>query len=154
MRGFIAILIAAVVFFAGCSQEQLIEFALENALRAAVDAAVAENEDAAKVMAHMEKRIDLKVVSSEITQSGVTADCRVSSPDLTGFVESFHANDYATRAELVDAICKAVDTAPITTHEMTLGFRVTESGYDLIDIEDFLEAYSGGSFEILQDMQK
>ena len=149
----IAMLLAVAVFFAGCTQEQVIEVVLENTLEFAVNSAVAENEDAAKVVAHMQKRIDMKVLSSEIKDTGAMAECRVASPDLTEFVENFNANDYATQEELVDAICKAIDTAPIVTHEMTLGFEVTEDGYNLIDVEVFLNAYCGGCLDILQNMQ-
>ena len=150
----IAMLLAVTVFFAGCTQEKLIEFALEETLHLAVDAVAAENEDVAKVVTHIEKRVDIEVLSSQITADGVVAQCRVSSPDLTDFVENFDMNEYATQEEVIDAICKAVDTTSITTHEMNLGFLIQDGSYELVEVDAFLNAYCGGCLELLQDMQK
>lgn len=149
----IAMLLAVAVFFAGCTKEKLIEYTLETSLEYAIDSAVAEDEDAAEVVAHLRQKSDIKVLSSEISANGVTAKCSVSAPDLTAFVENFDAKDYETREELVDAIKAAIDAAPVTSREVTVGFESTGDGYAPLSMEDFLNAYCGGSLELFEDIQ-
>ena len=152
MRSIIAVLIAVTVFFAGCTREQVIEVVLENTLRFAVNSFVADAKDVSIVVEHMQNKVDMKVISSETTEVGLTARCRISSPDLTEFAENFDMDDYETREILVDAIIKAIDETEIVTQEVDVSFRITENGYDPVELDDFLNAYCGGTLELIREM--
>lgn len=145
----IALLIATTIFFAGCSPMQAVEHVLETALTTAIKSAVVGNEDAVKVMEHMQNRVDVEILSCQPTQNGVDALCRVSSPDLTEFAENFNASDYETQEALVDAIIKAIDTAPVTEKEVKVGFKNEGGTYVPTGIEEFLNAYLGGGMELV-----
>jgi hypothetical protein len=148
-KSIVVLLIALAVFLTGCSQEQALDISLRAAINLAINSAVAENEDAARVVEHMQARIKFEMISTKTTNKGVDALYRVSSPDLTAFIEDFDANDYATQEEMVEAIINGIEAAPITEKEVTVGFQ---NGVP-VEYEDFLYAYSGGSYGLIADMQ-
>lgn len=126
------------------------EFALKTALNKAVDAAVASDKDAAEIADHLQKKVDIKILSSEISGSGVTAVCRIASPDIAEFVDNFDVEDCATKEALVAAVIKAIDAAPVTEKEITVGFKSNGSGYELIALDEFLDAYTCGCLDLLK----
>lgn len=148
-KSIVVLLIALAIFFAGCSQEQMLDVSLRSAINLAINSAVADNEDAARVVEHMQARISFEMISTKTTNKGVDALYRVSSPDLTAFVEDFDVNNYATQEEMVEAIINAIEAAPITEKEVTVGFQ---NGVP-VEYEDFLYAYSGGSYGLIAGMQ-
>ena len=148
-KSIVVLLIALSVFLTGCSQEQVLDTSLRSAINLVINTAVAENEDAARVVEHMQAKISFEMLSTKTTKKGVDALYRVSSPDLTAFIEDFDANDYATQEEMVEAIIHAIDSAPVTEKEVTVGFQ---NGVP-VEYEDFLYAYSGGSYSLIAGMQ-
>jgi hypothetical protein len=97
----------------------------------------------------MQARIRFEILSTKTTKKGVDALYRVSSPDLTAFIKDFDVNNYATREEMVEAIINAIESASVTEKEVTVGFQ---NGVP-VDFEDFLYAYSGGSYSLIAGMQ-
>ena len=62
---------------------------LRASINLVINSAVAENEDAARVVEHMQARISFEMLSIKTTKKGVDALYRVSSPDLTAFIKDF-----------------------------------------------------------------
>ncbi len=154
----LAALMAVTVLFTGCSflqtaQNKVVEKTLNAAVNGAIDAAVDGNEDISRVADEMQSNVELKVLSSSISEDGMTATCLVTAPDLTEFIGSFDINDYPNMEALCDAVIAAISDAPKTEKEITIGFQSTEDGYELLALDSFLNAYFGGGIDILEDLQ-
>jgi len=154
----LALCVVMTALFAGCSllqkaQDKAVEFSLETAVDVAIDAAVQDNEEIGRVAEHMQARVDMQVLSSTISGDGVTAQLKVTAPDLSEFIGTFDLNDYANEQELCDAVIAAIDKAPVTEKEVTVGLKKNGSEYELLELDAFLDAYLGGGIEILEDLQ-
>lgn len=154
----LAVCLAITVLFSGCAlmqkaQDKVLEVSLTSAIDFAIYSAVGENEEIARVADSLQKRVQMKVVSSVISGEGLTAQCVITAPDLTEFIGSFDLNDYQNEQELCDAVIAAIENAPATQKEVTVGLKKTDSGYDLLDLEAFLNAYFGGGIDILNELQ-
>lgn len=154
----LAVCLVISVLFGGCdllqkAQDELVEFSLTSAINIAIDSAVGENEEIGRVADTLQKKVQMEVVSSSISGEGVTATCLVTAPDLTEFIGSFDLKDYENEQELCDAVIAAIESAPATQKEVTVGLKKTDSGYEPLDLEAFLNAYFGGGIDILKDLQ-
>lgn len=146
------------VLFSGCSflqkaQDKIVEISLNSAVDFAIDSAVSGNEEIGRVADSLQKKVQMDVVSSAISGDGLTAQCVITAPDLTEFIGSFDLNDYANEQELCDAVIAAINNAPTTQKEVTVGLEKTDSGYELLSLDAFLDAYFGGGLDILKDLQ-
>jgi hypothetical protein len=153
--GFIALVVClAMMTFTGCdlvqqAQNKAVEFALNTAVDVMLDSAISANaaagqeEGVAEVANHIKNKVTLRVTDSTISGEEVSAQCMITAPDMTDFIENFDASQYATEQELYDAIKAAADNAPMTQKEVTIGLKKTETGYEPLDVESVVAAFFG-----------
>lgn len=140
------------------AQNEVVEFALEATVDAVMDNALVELDQAAPVVESLQGKVELQVVSSQITQEGMTATCQVSAPDITEFVETLDVNDYTNddgtlnEDKLLNDLMAAIDGAPVTQQEVTVGLQSTENGYVPTDMEAFVNACTGGMLDALMEL--
>lgn len=153
--GFIALVVClAMMTLTGCdfvqqAQNKVVEVALNTTIETMLESTIRDNTVAEKadgvadVANHIQDKVTLKVTDSSLFGETMTAQCMITAPDLTDFIENFDASQYATEQELYDAIKAAADNAPMTQKEVTIGLKKTEAGYEPMDIENLIAAYFG-----------
>ena len=127
--------------------------AIQSAIQAKLDFAQGDDEAVQdKIFVQIESKNGFEVVSFTEEEAGGVATLRVYAPNLYEVARSIdEGNQYSNDEELENAIIEAISNAEIVEKELTVEFKATDDGYEPILTMEFVDAYYGGIFKLLNE---
>ena len=134
---------------------QPIEVKAQHALQTILNASTAEGEEPDELLTQAESRSGFEVVSCTETETGAVATIRVYAPNLYAVAKEIDENNqFESEEELRQAVIEAVGKAEIVEQEIPLEYVMTENGLEPVLSMEFIDAYYGGIFKLLEDALK
>ena len=134
---------------------QPIEVKAQHALQTILNASTAEGEEPDELLTQAESRGGFEVVSCTETETGAVATIRVYAPNLYAVAKEIDENNqFESEEELRQAVIEAVGKAEIVEQEIPLEYVMTENGLEPVLSMEFIDAYYGGIFKLLEDALK
>lgn len=149
----LAIATAILVSCTGFNKNEPLDVQVENALEAVLDMVVSLEENPDDLLTVTASRCEFEVLSCDDTEIGASVTILVKAPDLYTVAKEIDANQvFETDEELQNAVVEAITTAQIVEQEIMIEFRETENGYEPMLTMEFLDAYFGGVFKLLDEV--
>ena len=98
----------------------------------------------AQYLVKLEQMAEVTVLDFTESEGIITANVRVTAPDMYSVAKTVETNEYADAAGIDADICARLDEAETVTRELTVTYRLFEEDWQPELTEEFTDALYGG----------